>query len=275
MPSDDLNEPGTETRTEGAEGTAEGGREATAPTLDDFRQALGAAIQEAQGPLAERLQEMQERVSGLEQTPAGPAQSEERGAEVADLATDLLTSPEATLNKFMNDWAKQNLGPALTRDYEVARDERVTAEGARFDQRFGEGAFDEWIRPALFGERDKPGSLSAFSINHQADPRVIQSCIAAAVGQINLDPERQAKWEEAQTTVRKNRERDIGRPPGTLAPGGPGSAPQRLSPELEEGIAHLQAEGYDISKKSIMDAQRLGGSWESWQKHLSKAEGGA
>ena len=183
--------------------------------------------------------------------------------EPNELAERLLTDPKATLNQEINEWGKQNLAPMLSRELEVVREERIEAQGAKVNAKFGEGWFEENIAPRLTGEK---GNLSAYPINQQADPAVIRGAIAAILGNMELDAEEGPKMDEAKAKAAKARhEREVASPPNMMGPGR--SYPNRgtvLTPEMKEAMSKFKDVGYSVSEADLKGAMTRENTLEAW-----------
>ena len=106
-------------------------------TAEELAGAMEKASESGNQQILEALQGMQQLIQQQAQ-----ATAPDPSVEPNELAERLLTDPKATLHHEINEWGKQNLAPMISRDFEIAREERIEAQTAQIDEKFGEGWFE-------------------------------------------------------------------------------------------------------------------------------------
>jgi hypothetical protein len=197
--------------------------------------------------ILEAVQLLQQTLQQQQQDSAPPPPSGD------ELAERLLTDPKGTLRAEITEGLREQLAGPLARSFEIDRDERIEARAAEIDENWGEGFFDERIRPRLTGET---GSLSHWPINQQADPTVIDSAINALLGNDFRDIEKAAEMAERLQKVAKSKaERDVATPPNMMGPGRVARPrTDKLSPDMKYLLEGAQREGVNITEKEIRQA---------------------
>ena len=170
MPDDELGLEQQEPLTPSPEPTPAEPQPPTEPALTQDQ--LQAAMASGNQPVLEALQTLAATLTA-QQEPGQPA------VEPTELAERLLTDPKSVMREEMNEWGKENLAQPMSRSFEVDRDERIESRVSEIDTTYGDGFFDENIRPRLVGPQ---GNLNAWTINQQADPRIIDAAINAIIG---------------------------------------------------------------------------------------------
>lgn len=278
MPSDDLdlNEPTEEPTEPGGNEPTDGAEPAAQPgglTLDQIQGAVDKAVSAARGEQATELRALQDQLATITEALPKPAPAT-TAADADELATRLLTDTEGTLREQITKWAQENLGPALQRDFEVKRDERIASRRSQFDAQYGDGAFDQIVSPVVLGKDGAKGTIHAYPTNQQADPMVIDACIKAAMGEVVMDSER---FTDLQNRARKTeaaaREREVSTPPHMLAVGRRPGVKPRLTQEVKDGLETVRLAGVDISEKDLLDAMGRGGSIDDWEGVFGKQPG--
>jgi len=233
-------------------------------TAEDLSNAMQSAVATNNQEVMAMVQGLQGKLEEL-----ATAQNPPPGApEVAsELAERLLTDPEATIRDLQNKWGREELAPILGRSLEVDRDGRVDAQAARVDEKYGEGFFDANIRDRLVGPE---GNLSAYPINQQADPSVINSAVNGVLGNMMMDSETGPMLEEAMAkTAKAKAERDVRQPTNLMGPGrAQVGATTKLSPEMLEAIdkfSEVLPEHIKINEATIKGSMNRENTLEAWQ----------
>lgn len=183
--------------------------------------------------------------------------------EPVERAEAYLTDPDKLVDERVNEVLRSQLAPVLSRNLEVDRDERVETRAKEVDEQFGEGYFNEHIRPRLTGP---DGNLAAYPINQQADPRVIDGAVRGIMGNMLMDPEQGPLVREAMDKAAKARqERDVRQPVNMMGPGrASGQRTNVLTPEFKDALAGFQDAGVKISEQDLKDAMNKGRSLSDW-----------
>jgi hypothetical protein len=257
MPTDDLNVEGTpepQPATPPAEGTPPATPPAT-PSAEEVATQLANQVGEQNKPVLEALQTITQYLERQSQENTPPA-------DASALTEALLTDTKGVLKSEILEVLRDQVGPPMTRSYEIDRDERIDARAAEIDQEFGEGWFDANVRSQIVGEN---GSLKAYPINQQADPNTIELAISNVMGVAFRDPEKRAEMNDAISKTRK--EREVRTPPNLMGPGRPMARPTNaLTPEMKASLEGFQRAGVKVSEKDIITAMNRGRSLEDWQQ---------
>jgi hypothetical protein len=210
-----------------------------------------------------------EALQQLQATLAAQQPTKDPAEATNELAERLLTDPKAVIREELNEWGRETIGPMAVRDYEVQRDERIETRASEIDEDWGDGFFDKEIRPRLTGDQ---GTLAAWPINQQMDPRVIDSAINGILGNDFRDPEKRAEMQEALTkTARAKAEREVQTPPNMMGPGRVRPAPSNvLTPALKDALEGFQRAGVQITEKQIKDSLTRGRTLSDWQKEATQ-----
>ena len=207
MPIDDITPTEPDAAPQG-EPAAPAAADAQAPmpiSAEQFADLAAQAAASGNQPVLDALQTLTRTLEAA----AAPAPAEPMSGD--ELAERLLTDTKGTLRGETTEIVKELLAKPLGRSFEVARDERIEVRAAELDKNWGEGFFDETIRPRLTGEQ---GVLASWSVDQQSDPDVIDNAINAILGNDYRDPEKAAVMSERLQSVAKARaERDAPTPP--------------------------------------------------------------
>ena len=214
----------------------------TSLTADQIQQAMAGGNQ----PVLEAINQLAAAMTAR-QKPDEPA------VEPSELAERLLTDPKAILREEMNAWGRENLAAPMSRSFEVDRDERIETRAAEIDTDWGDGFFDANIRLCLTGPE---GNLSAWPINQQADPKVIDAAVNAILGNDFRDPDKRSAMQEALAkTAKAKQERDVANAPHMMGPGRPmRGRSDKLTPEHQEALAGFRNVGVKLTEADIKAA---------------------
>lgn len=174
--------------------------------------------------------------------------------EPSELAERLLTDPEGVLNERVtekvNEILRRDVAPPMAAAFEAHRDERIETRAAEIDLDWGEGFFDEHIRPRLTGPN---GNLSAWSIDKQANPKVIDAAINAILGNDFRDTERRAILRKALADTEKaKQEREVANAPHLMGPGRPmRGRTDKLTPDMQEAVSAFKEVGAPVTEADI------------------------
>lgn len=211
-------------------------------TSDQLQQALASGNQQ----VLEAIQQLGTALAA-QQEPGQPP------VEPSELAERLLTDPKAVLTEEVTEVLKSQLAQPLARTFEIDRDERIDTRAAEIDLDWGDGFFDQHIRPRLTGAE---GNLNAWSINQQADPRIIDAAINAILGNDFRDTEKREVLQKAlNDTTKARQEREVASAPHMMGPGRPASArSDKLTPDMQTALAGFKDHVPGLTESDIKSA---------------------
>ena len=210
--------------------------------------------EQLQAAIAGGNQQVLDALQNLASAMSAQREPEQPPVEPSELAERLLTDPDTVLNervdKRVQEVLKSQVAPPMAAAMEADRDERIEARAAEIDLDWGDGFFDEHIRPRLVGPE---GNLAAWSIDKQAHPKVIDAAINAILGNDFRDTERRAVLRKALADTEKaKQEREVRDAPHLMGPGRPmRGRPDKLTPDMQDALGAFNDVGAGLTENDI------------------------
>ncbi len=210
---------------------------------------LQGVMNQTMAPIQRSLTNLGSRLDSLEESRGGAPTPEPTGNDddAVALAQRFLEDPKSVLDEHgsaaaqaaVEKFTSEQLAPALLPMFETLRDERIEDAAKAFDDQYGDGAFDELVRPRLVGDGtdENPGLLSPHSVANQARPEIIGGSIEAIIGKAFKSPDGLKDLNDRFTKTAKAREAmNHG---GMVGAGTPGQRPGRLSQQQRETLDRI------------------------------------
>jgi len=244
-----------------------------APTIDPG--ALDAVVGAIRG--------IQSRLDGIEQQtapqPAPAPTPSEVNAEADAVIQQFTEDPGGTIDSRAAAAAEkvilEKMGPGMTRDLQNRRELFLDRETSRVDGRFGDGFFEENIRPLLVtNDPNAPGRLENLNVWLQADPEAIRGVIDGVVGQQFMGDTTHGDLMDRVTKARTSRE-NAQPAPNLMGPGIAATPAQlqegRLSPDHKAQVERIQESGFtDFSEDTI---RTMKGAGKTLSGYLAATQG--
>lgn len=177
----------------------------------------------------------------------------------SDLTQQLLSEPEKAITSVVEKIMQAQLGPYLATQVNDTFEGIVEKHQARIDSQYGEGTFDELIRPELDAIVAKTPNQAA-----KASKEYIATVIRGVVGHENILPQLQDK-RSAKAEADKKREADMDAPTGMLDGGRRRTQKPGLSADDQAYLANYEENtGKGVDRKLMEEAltvRKRDGGW--------------
>jgi hypothetical protein len=217
---------------------------------------VGKAVNDALAPFQQTIQNLAEQVQALSQAKETQPDNQPNGLDGGDDATRLLTDPNKVIDERVAEAIKSRVDPAVRVILGDRGTDLLEAHRTEIDENFGEGAWDELVKPELEGAiKDLPAEVQA-SKGHM---RILVNAIKGA--KLDEFRERLDKRDKEDTSVRR------GAPPRMLGEGRPRPREPELAADLKEIMADWErATGEKPNPKDWEEGK--GNTEDDWPREM-------
>lgn len=240
-------------------------------TTDQIQTALQQATAPLQQQIEEQQRQLQEQTQVIQQllsqqTPAAPAPS--AGSDVDAAYQKLLADPRSFVDERVDERAlavlREKAGPALRTVFEQERDRNLSGEQVAVDRQYGDGFFDEHVRPFVEQAVERYKEYPEATANKEWARTVVWGALG-----LNLqDPEKY------QTMADRRAEAERQRTAPAVVLTDSRQRPARgdaLSTDEKEFLQRLdQRSGIQLDPKQYAADRERPATLSAWQKEIQK-----
>lgn len=230
---------------------------------------LAAALSKALEPLQKGVQQLDTNFKALQanaakaqqQQPTAPAAPAKKGGS-EEFWANLSDDPEEAIGQIADARARgmiaNTMGPGLVDVLVGLRDWRIEQVGNEVDDKFGEGYFKEHVEPVLMKRFE---DQKTYTIWDQQNKGVVGAVVNGILGNKLFN-----EGDEMVERMGKAKTAKAAKSPANLM--GPGvnisREPERISPEVAEGLQTLAKVGQRFDAKALVAARKAGNSLDGW-----------